>query len=180
MYRIAWVVPLLTVAAFAAPLCAQQAQPAAAAAVFYSTYLRLKPAGVPDANQRTQMRALISPMLDGLLAAADEAEARYANKTHKQVPPLVEGDLFTSLFEGATRISAAACAGGDKAATCRVDLAYRDGANGPETTWQDRVLLVRAAGGWVVDDIEYGGNWPFARRGRLSEMLKAVVREADR
>jgi hypothetical protein len=91
----------------------------------------------------------------------------------------VQGDLFTSLFEGATRFTVASCTGDASAASCLVDFAYQEGS-GPVTAWQDRVHLVRAGAGWVVDDVAYGGGWPFARRGRLSDVLKAVAREADK
>lgn len=151
-----------------------------AVTAFYQAYLRLKLTGVPDAKQRAQLRPLVSPALDTALAAADAAEERYAKKTRKQVPPLVEGDLFTSLFEGASRFTVAACTGDAQRASCPVDFVYQDAKGGPETKWQDRVHVVKMAAGWRVDDVEYGGSWAFARRGRLSESLKAVVRQADR
>ena len=176
MRHVVWLLMLITGAAQAAP--AEEAV-GKAASTFYTAYLDLKPMGVPDPALRAKLRPLVSPGLDGLLAAADAAEARYAERTKKQVPPLVQGDLFTSLFEGATRFTVASCTGDASAATCLVDFAYQEGS-GPVTTWQDRVLLVRAAAGWVVDDIAYGGGWPFARRGRLSDVLKAVAREADK
>jgi hypothetical protein len=161
---------------------AQPADPAAgsAATAFYEAYMKLRPSGVPDADQRARMRALVSPALHDLLAAADAAETRYAERTRKQVPPLVEGDLFTSLFEGASRFVVTACTGDAQKAVCPVDLVYQEAGCGPENTWQDRVHLVKAASGWVVDDIEYAGTWPFARRGRLSDGLRAVIRNADR
>jgi hypothetical protein len=169
-------------AAFAPSVRAEPVDPGAAmaAAAFYGSYMKLKPSGIPDAAQRTQMRALMSPALNDLLAAADAAEARYAQKTKKQVPPLVEGDLFTSLFEGASHFSVGRCDGDAQKAVCPVDFVYDDGRNSPQARWQDKVHLVRAAAGWLVDDIEYDGNWPFARRGRMSEGLRAVVGEADR
>ncbi len=147
---------------------------------FYETCVRLQLAGVPDAGQRAQLRPLVSPALDAALAAADEAETRYAKKTNRQVPPLVQGDLFTSLFEGASRVTVASCSGDAGRASCPVDFVYQDSKSGPETRWQDRVHVVKAATGWVVDDVEYAGSWSFARRGRLTDTLKAVVREADR
>jgi hypothetical protein len=174
-----WIALLFIGAALAAPPAEDGV--AKGVTAFYEAHARLQLAGgVPDAGQRAQLRPLVSPALDGALAAADDAEARYAKKTNKQVPPLVQGDLFTSLFEGASRFAVASCTGDAARASCLVDFAYQEAKGGPETKWQDRVHVVKAAGGWVVDDVEYGGSWPFARRGRLTDTLKAVVREADK
>jgi len=43
----------------------------------------------------------ISAALDKLLADGNAAEIKF-NKANKDSPPLIEGDLFTSMFEGAT------------------------------------------------------------------------------
>ncbi|MCW5747960.1 MAG: DUF3828 domain-containing protein [Alphaproteobacteria bacterium] len=175
-------VSLVMTALVAGPLAAQPAEPgpAGGATAFYVTYLKLPHGGVPDARQRAQLKPLVSPALHDLLAAADRAEERYATKTKKQVPPLVEGDLFTSLFEGATRFAVTSCTGAAARAVCQVDFGYKDSRGGAETTWHDRVHMVKGPAGWLVDDIEYAGSWPFARRGKLSDGLKAVVRDADK
>ena len=51
----------------------------------------------------------MSPALNKLLAEGAAAEARFAAKV-KGAPPLIEGDIFTSLFEGATAWKLGACA----------------------------------------------------------------------
>lgn len=179
MRVIVWLAFLWATVPFAALMAAPpSARPSEAAGAFYAAYLKLPRGGVPNAEQRGRLQATISPALDRLLAAADAAEGRYAKRTRNEVPPLVEGDLFTSLFEGATRATVASCTDDARVAICLVVLSYKDGQS--ETAWQDRVHLVLNAGRWVVDDIEYAGGWDFARRGRLTETLKAVAREADR
>ncbi|HJQ58611.1 MAG TPA: hypothetical protein VJ890_17000 [Vineibacter sp.] len=176
------VIWLLLTLVLGGSLAAQPADSGAAnaAKAFYDAYIRLKPLGVPDAAQRAQLRSLISPALHDLLAAADAAEARHAQKTRKQEPPLVQNDLFTSLFEGASRFEVGACSADASDASCLIDFVYQDTKGGPETKWQDRVHLLKAATGWLLDDVEYRGSWALAARGRLSETLKAVVREADK
>ncbi|HEX2885536.1 hypothetical protein [Vineibacter terrae] len=178
MHRMIGMVWAFMAATLATALAAPPGAPADSARAFYAAYEALRPSGVPNAEQRGRLRSHVSPVLDGLLAAADAAEARHAKRTRNEVPPLVEGDLFTSLFEGATRFTVTSCTNDDKAAVCQVALSYKDGRS--ETAWLDRVHLVPVAGRWVVDDIEYAGGWDFARRGRLSDVLKAVAREADR
>ena len=41
--------------------------------------------------------------------------------------------------------------------------------------WQDKVYLVKSPQGWVVDDIEFLGDWPFMHKGRLQALLKKVI-----
>jgi hypothetical protein len=34
--------------------------------------------------------------------------------------------------------------------------------------------MLREDGRWKLDDVEYGGSWDFASRGRLSDSLKQI------
>ena len=47
----------------------------------------------------------------------------------------------------------------------------RDEGNGKHTIWTDTTILVPHDTTWVVDDIRYGGTWPFAQKGSLRELL---------
>jgi hypothetical protein len=155
------------------------AKPAAVA--FYKAYLELRPSGVPGAKQRTRLRPLVSTALAALLTQAARAEARHRQKTKGEEPPLLEGDIFTSLFEGADTAIVAACEEAPPRATCTVDLAYfdKDAPTPLPVRWTDQVFLLRSAQGWAVDDIAYGGTWPFGHPGqRLTSLLNDVVREA--
>src|SRR3974377_618862 len=70
---------------------------------FYSVYMTLHPSdGIPDPATRAKFQPYVSPALDALFFAGHEAEVRYAKATKNQSPPLIEGDLFTPNFEGAT------------------------------------------------------------------------------
>ncbi len=57
--------------------------------------------GIPNAAIRAKFSPTISHMLAQLLERADSTERHYAKVTKRLVPPLVQGDVFTSLFEGA-------------------------------------------------------------------------------
>ena len=101
---------------------------------------------------------------------------RASPKANKDSPPLIEGDLFSSLFEGATAVSVGSCAA-DSGATrgrCVANLVYADPGSKP-TNWNDTVLLVRTPDGWKVDDIVYGGGWAFGNKGRLTDTLKQAI-----
>lgn len=144
---------------------------------FYNIYLKNHPSGVPDEKQQEQFRPILSPALTGLLSEAATAEASYAKATKGESPPLVEGDLFTSLFEGAESYKIGACTIEKESAACAVDLDYTDPRDKSKVVWQDRVYLVRDDDKWLVDDIEFLGTWEFMHKGRLKDLLTQVIDE---
>jgi hypothetical protein len=149
---------------------------------FYGAYFTFHPSdGIPDAKGRAKYEPFISPALDKLLLAGDQAEDRFA-KANKDSPPLIEGDLFSSNFEGATSFKLGACAQSGKAGKCAVSLTYDPGkTNNPKDkpfTWTDTLYLVETPSGWKVDDIGYGGTWDFGNKGRMIGTLKSVIADA--
>jgi len=142
---------------------------------FYQTYLKTKAAGVPVGDDLARYRAVVSSGLAALLERAGAAEAEYARRTRNESPPLVEGDLFTSLFEGASRYLVEGCQPKAPGGTCRVALTYLDRAGGKPVEWTDTVVLVKESGGWRVSDIEFGGTWEFMHAGRLVGLLESVI-----
>jgi hypothetical protein len=149
----------------------------AAAEAFYAAYATFHPSdGIPDASGRAKYWPLITPALEKLLVDADGAEASFA-KANKGSPPLIEGDLFTSNFEGATSSEVGACKGDAKAGQCSVALVYDDGKDKP-VMWSDTVYLVATPAGWRVDDIAFGATWEFGNKGRLTKALKDTIENA--
>lgn len=144
---------------------------------FYAAYLKLPHDGIPDEASRTALEPFITPALDKLLIAGENAEARYAKATNNQSPPIIEGDLFSSLFEGATAYKVGACKESGNSGTCPVALTYRDKSAKP-AHWTDTVTLVRTQQGWRIDDIAYGGTWDFGNKGKLTETLKFALTAA--
>jgi hypothetical protein len=145
----------------------------AAAAGFYDVYRTFHPSdGIPAAGDLAKYEPFLSPALDGLLKQGAAAEERFT-KANKNSPPLVEGDLFTSMFEGATSVSVGSCSGGAKAAQCTVALEYADPKS--PAKWIDKIYLVNTPGGWRVDDIAYGAPWAFGNKGRLTDTLRQVI-----
>jgi len=147
---------------------------------FYAAY-RALPAGggVPDEDARATLVPFVSQALNKLLTDADAAETAYAKATNGESPPLIEGDPFSSLFEGATGYEIGKCDGDARAQQCVVDLVYDDKSAKP-TKWQDTADVVMTDKGWRVDDIEFGGTWDFANKGRLTELLKAAIDESKK
>ncbi len=159
-----------------APLAAQ-ADIAAAATGFLGVYGGFHPSdGIPDKEGRIKLAPYLSPALNRMLADGAAAEARFAAKI-KNAPPLIEGDLFSSLFEGATAWKLGACSPSGATARCPVEFTHAQSGR-PPVTWTDTLLLANTAGGWRVDDIVYGANFQFGNTGTLTDTLKTVLREA--
>ena len=150
---------------------------------FYAAYQTFHPSdGIPDVKDRAKYTPYISASLNSLLAGGDAAEAKFA-AANKDSPPLIEGDLFTSNFEGATAVQIGACAGDGKTGHCAVNLTYDPGKTGnPKDKafhWTDTAYLVNETGGWRVDDIGYGGSWDFGNKGRMRDTLKMAITDAS-
>ncbi|MBX3506780.1 MAG: hypothetical protein KF895_14970 [Parvibaculum sp.] len=154
----------------------QEADATRAAAAFYDIVLSERPMGVPEPDLRARLRSVISADLDSRLAQAAEAERRHTERVNNEEPPYLQGDIFSSLFEGATGYEISDCdEKGERLIECEVTLVYD--AEDP-VQWKDRLILVASPANprtFLVDDIAYGGDWDFASRGTLKEMLNAVI-----
>jgi hypothetical protein len=156
--------------------------PATAADAFYAVYKgqHAQGGGIPDATGRLRYTPVLSPRLNKQLAAAAAAQARLTAKVKNAVPPMLEGDIFSSLFEGATTWKVGACQGDAKTARCPVALSYAPlptpNAKTPKpANWNDTLVLMNTPQGWKVDDVLYDAGFAFGNTGRLSGMLQMVV-----
>jgi len=162
------------------PLAAAD-DPASAVNAFYAVYKdHHAQGGIPDATGRVRYTPVLSPRLNKQLTEAAAAQARLTAKVTNAVPPMLEGDIFSSLFEGATAWKVGACQGDMKSVHCRVALSYlpspSQNAKPPKpANWSDTVLLVQTPQGWKVDDVIYDAGFAFGNTGRLSQMLQMVV-----
>ena len=136
---------------------------------FLAAYQALVFRGLPDAEQAAALAEHFSPRLNGLMHDALAGQQAYKARYPSDKPPMIDGDVFSSLFEES----------GD-AARVRVDYVYSDPDTGKVIeAWKDRFLLVRSGSGWVIDDVEYLGGWDFSPKGKLSAALveTAALRE---
>lgn len=171
------------------PLLATAAAPAASAdtpqqvaTAFYRVHQQSGQDGVPDAKLRSRYAPHLSPDLAHLLADGAAAEQRYA-KANADSPPLVEGDLFSSNFEGVTAFRVGVCDTKAQSTECRVQLQYAPRNRRPTdrpVNWIDTVRLVKTSTGWRVDDIAYGATWSFGNHGTLKATLQTVIADAPR
>jgi hypothetical protein len=157
------------------------ADPATAVNEFYAVYKdQHAGGGIPDATGRLRYTPVLSPRLNKQLADAAAAQARLTAKVRNAVPPMLEGDIFSSLFEGATAWKIGACQSDAKMARCTVALIYTPppapNAKAPKpANWNDTVVVVNTPQGWKVDDVIYDAGFAFGNTGRLSGMLQMVV-----
>jgi hypothetical protein len=164
-----------------APARADAPDPAAAVNAFYAVYgaQRAQGGGIPDATVRLRFQPVLSPRLNKQLADAARAQARLTAKVKNAVPPMLEGDIFSSLFEGATAWKVGSCRQADKTATCSVALSYAPpplaGQKAKPANWTDTVMLAATPQGWKVDDVAYDAGFAFGNTGRLSAMLNMVI-----
>ena len=136
---------------------------------FYEMRQRLGRTGLPDENEMKAYRAFLCPPLAAAMDAARVRQRVYMDEHPDDKPPLVEGDLFSSLFEG---VDVATPSGTEVAGDgARVDLSMRFGEGDSAVRWKDTVLLARDQGSWCIADVEYRGDWPFANKGKLSDTL---------
>jgi len=174
---------LLLALLLSAPLPAFAAgDPTSAVNDFYAVYngQRAQGGGIPDATVRLRYSPVLSPRLNKQLTEAAAAQARLTAKVKNAVPPMLEGDIFSSLFEGASAWKVGTCQGDTKTAHCPVALSYAPPPlpnRKPEkpANWTDTLLVVNTPQGWKVDDVAYDAGFAFGNSGKLSGMLAMVV-----
>jgi hypothetical protein len=179
------VIGVLLLAMSASGLAQAADDPATAVNEFYGVYTRqhAQGLGIPDATVRLRFQPVLSPRLNKQLADAASAQARLTAKVKNAVPPVLEGDIFSSLFEGASAWKVGTCQTSAqtnaKTSHCSVALDYTPppsaGAKAKPAHWTDTVLLVNTPQGWKVDDVVYDAGFAFGNTGRLSDMLAMVI-----
>jgi hypothetical protein len=144
---------------------------------FYQTILTFRDGGIPTGTNLKKLTPLISVEFRTNLQSAREAEERHFKQTKGEEPPLVEGSLFYSLFEGAERVMNIQSDSKSGTNTFLVDLEFGDPTNkNAFARWSDRAIVVKENGKWVVDDLELLGDWQFGAKGKLSTILHSVVK----
>jgi hypothetical protein len=152
----------------------QQQSAKSFAARFYRTYLKLKIRGLPDSKEYRVLSPFLSQDLRRLFEAAARKKERFIKENASDLkPPWADGDLFTSLWEGAQSFQLGSPRIRGKYAEVAVHLVY--GAGKSVTRWSDNIVLVRTKDGWRVWDILLKGNWPFKSGDSLRSILKADI-----
>lgn len=137
--------------------------------------------GLPSAPQLIALAPYLSQSLKARLRAAIQAQQLITRRTPTPEPPIIQGSLFYSLFEGAARLVDVVPE--ENAPSMLVTVAYATQQNNTQpdpqpVIWTDRVMLITERGRSVIDDIQFLGDWDFSRKGTLTELLDQVIAAA--
>jgi len=144
---------------------------------FLQFYFHEYRSGLPSERERAALSPMVTREFSAALEVAAHAE-RCAHRKHQGTePPLIQGDLFSSLFEKASsalRINEVSNDGATAEYT--LDFEYRTpGDPGQVPKWHDSVQLVRIDGAWLIDDFMHRGEWQFTSHGSVKSILTATA-----
>jgi hypothetical protein len=141
---------------------------------FYTIYLKIHtPGGLPDKAQLLQLSPFLSSRLEKLIVAASRYNDDFAHRHPGEKPPFVDGEFFSSNFEGATGFKVDATEKRSSSYRVLVAFEYAEPGNGKTPfRWKDAIVVVEERGRLVIDDVEFLGDWPFGNHGLLSTMLQ--------
>jgi hypothetical protein len=170
---------MLSAAAFVLALAtaaepAAHSAPAEAARAFYAAYEPMPSHGLLRPEEMALLEPMMTKRLRLLLEKARAVQAKFAAEHPDEKPPWVDGDLFSSLFEGFRTFRIAGVEPlPDSSWRVLVELSYWEGEErDQQTTWTDAAMVVREGEQFLIDDFEFLGDWPFAQKGRLSDILR--------
>ncbi|HEX6098086.1 MAG TPA: peptidoglycan DD-metalloendopeptidase family protein [Thermoanaerobaculia bacterium] len=132
---------------------------------FYTAYIAAKPAGLPDGEDLERLKPFLSDRLYASIVDALKYRDEMTKRHPDEKPPFVDGDHFTSVFEGPRSFKVLRTEGEN------VRVRFTDA---PDVTWED-VIVVKDG---RIDDVIYGGAGEFNPSGRLSDRLKYRDEEA--
>lgn len=129
------------------------ATPAEAVKAFYAGYAAKSFSGLPHEAELAAVSPRMSAGLLKLLRAAAIIQARCIKAHPDDKGPWVEGDMFTSNFEGFTTFEPDSVQVTGLKAVVLVRFSYTE--SGKTFKWGDRAVVVKEAGRWVLDDVRY-------------------------
>ena len=127
---------------------------------FYTAYIAAKPAGLPEGATLARLKPFLTDRLYASIVDALAYSDAMAKRFPDEKPPFVDGDHFTSVFEGPRAFEIVRVDGDN------VHVKFTGDEN---VTWED-VIVVKDG---RIDDVIYGGAGEFNPPGRLSDRLQA-------
>jgi hypothetical protein len=143
--------------------------PQSAARVFYAELRRLGLRSLPTVAEWEPFAPRATPELTEAIERAREEQTEFMEKFPDEKPPWVDGDLFSSLFEGPQRFEIGEAKITSDRAEVPVTCLHTYG--GDTAKWTDVLILTKTESVWLVDDLRYGGTWDFAAQGTLRDAL---------
>lgn len=155
-------------ATFAACARGPRISPVAVVESVYGFQLSSPVDGLPTPAQVSYLSRFLGDSLNKLLARAQGIQDADRKAHPDEKPSWADGSLFTSLFEGPTGFYAMTPIQGP---VVKVPIHFERDDSGHRVTWTDTALVARRDTMWVVEDVLYGGTWPFAPHGGLRAQL---------
>lgn len=137
---------------------------------FYATIADLNVRGLPDNAQLKELKPFLSAELFSLIKRDQKKQAAFIKKHPEEKPPWIEGDLFSSSFEGRTQYGIGKAR--TKDSTREVDVYLQFNGETDKVKWTDTAVLKKFSGKWLVTNILYKGKWQFKSAGSLLKALK--------
>ena len=137
---------------------------------FYATLGDLNIRGLPDKDQLKDITPFLSSEVIALIKRDQKKQDAFIKKHPKQKPPWVEGDLFSSLFEGRTSYGIGQTR--TKGGTREVDVYLQFNGETDKVKWTDTVVLRPEGDKLVITNILFKGNWQFKSGTSLMNALK--------
>lgn len=152
----------------------------AAAAKSFCIALRSEPVeGLPSVAQLQRLSPLITKELGSLIERARSRQQEQIRKHPDDKPDWIEGDLFSSLFEGVTTWElGSAFTAPEVDATVKVKQTYTEKDQKP-VTWTDTLIFKQRDQKWLLDDIRMGGDWAFKAGQTLRGRLPGGIKETQ-
>lgn len=137
-------------------------------AEFYTTYRGLKFEGLPNKAQLATLAPYLSTDMQSAIKNAQAVQAKCMKKFPTDKPMWIEGDMFSSNFEGFTTFKVANSNGG------KATVAFEYVENGQKVAWSDQVIVRTEKGKVVIDDFRFGRTQGFTSG--YGESLKKSLR----
>lgn len=134
------------------------------AKAFYTELRREEISGLPSTAQMKRLSRYLAPEIVAAIERARTEQTEFMRKSPDEKPPWIEGDLFSSLFEGVETWKLGTAKVSGTSAEVPVQLSYRGGSK-QVSSWTDTLVLKKTQTGWQVFDIRMGGEWDFKAGG---------------
>ena len=138
-----------------------------AAAEFSNELRKERVEGIPTVEQMKRLAPLMTPELCDLIERARRIQREQQRTEPDEKPDWIEGDLFSSSYEGVTGWELGEVLIGPYA-TARVKQTCHLEGQEP-ITWTDRLVFREREQRWLLDDVLMGGKWVF----KSGESLRA-------
>ena len=156
-----------------------QSDPKEVVRQFYNWRIKVAFSGVPSQKELNQAQPFLSRELACLLDQARQYRDLFIKKYPDDKPPFIEGDMFSSLFEGPNRYELKKIKQTHQQTTVVVQFFYDQPKQPDMKGWQDHIILTQDKHQWLINDIRYNGHFDFGNSGSLGHNLRDVLSKND-